>query len=40
MQEYQAIIEKFGEPFPVEGRRSPSSLSDLKASSARKIIKA
>ena len=23
MQEYQAIIEKFGEPFPVEGRRSP-----------------
>lgn len=23
MQEYQAIIEKFGEPFPVEGRRTP-----------------
>ena len=23
MQEYQAIIEKFGEPFPTEGRRNP-----------------
>ena len=23
MQEYQVIIEKFGEPFPTEGRRNP-----------------